>query len=171
MRQRQFRVGVGAFIASRRKAAGLSTTQLAARMGVGEAYVRHLETERHIPSPDNCAAIAKILELGGEESQELERLVYAAAAGQGALQLARRLATRGERLHQALPPPGDQAPGPADSEGADNDQEAHALLTAILAEPQMREVVIQMLRTLALPGIAPADSSAASQPPPSEETP
>src|SRR5262245_2225666 len=106
MRQQELRVGVGAFIASRRKAAGLSTTQLAARMGVGEAYVRHLETELHIPSPENCAALAEILELGEQESQELGRLIYAAAIGQGTLQLARRLATRGARMGQAHPSAG-----------------------------------------------------------------
>src|SRR5262245_42369441 len=67
----------GTFIASRRKAKGLSTTQLAAAIGVGEAYVRHLEKERHVPTLDNCTALADALQLDPADREELVRLVDA----------------------------------------------------------------------------------------------
>jgi hypothetical protein len=80
----------------------MSTTQLGARIGAGEAYIRHLETERHVPSPENCAALAEALALDEDDRLELFRAVDAGYRLQLARQFEQRYTNRREQLQRAL---------------------------------------------------------------------
>jgi transcriptional regulator with XRE-family HTH domain len=66
-RIRQTRETLGRTIRLRRRALGLNQEELAARAGVDQAYISHVEGARRNVSIDNLVKIAVALELDVEE--------------------------------------------------------------------------------------------------------
>ncbi|MBI1924245.1 helix-turn-helix transcriptional regulator [Candidatus Poribacteria bacterium] len=149
----------GAMIRERREKKGWTQRQLARVLGCSGGYIAHLENEVRTPSADICMALAQTLELTSEERQELLEVVEAARLKSAA----QRIRARSEAVRSALQTHGTEmkplaAPTASEASAkevirdfvADADwQAASRNLKTALANPQMREIVLNALRAFA----------------------
>ena len=149
----------GAIIRERRDRKGWTQRQLAAAIGCTDGYVAHVENEVKLPSLDLCMALAQAFGLTMAEQQRLLEAVEAARRQQAERRIRTRggavrgaLRTRGGLGTPALPPEADDIDEESIARDLADDPDLRAAyrhLKAALADPRMRETVLNALRAFA----------------------
>ena len=149
----------GAMIRQRRELKGWTQRHLAEVVGCTDGYVAHLENEVKLPSLDICMALAQAFQLTVQEQQSLLEAVEAARRQRAD----QRIRARGGAVRGALRTRGGMGMPPPPSEFDDIDAEdiardladdpdlrvAYRHLKKGLADPRMRETVLNALRAFA----------------------
>jgi transcriptional regulator with XRE-family HTH domain len=149
----------GAVIRQRRELKGWTQRQLAEAIGCTDGYIAHLENEVKLPSLDICMALAQAFQFTVQEQQSLLGAVEAARRQRAD----QRIRTRGGAVRGALRTRGAMGipPPPPDSDDLEVEDIARDLaddpdlrvayrhLKKGLADPRMRETVLNALRAFA----------------------
>ena len=151
-------------IRERRQQQGWTQRQLAEAIGCTDGYVAHIENEVKLPSVEIAANLGRALQLTFEDQQRLLDLVEAAQRQR----VDQRIRTRGAVARGALRTRGSARPPAPGLDAGDVDAEriardfatdpdlrvAYQHLKAALANPHMRDTVLNALRAFAREGDA-----------------
>jgi transcriptional regulator with XRE-family HTH domain len=159
VKRKDFTMSYGAMIRGLREGRRWTQRQLAEAIGCTDGYVAHLENEVKLPSLDICMALAQAFHLTVEDQQRLLEAVEAERRQRAEQRIRTRggavrgaLRTRGG-MGMPLPPsePDDLDPEKiARDLAADSDlRTAYRHLKRGLADPRMRETVLNALRAFA----------------------
>jgi len=157
-------VSFGAMIRERRQQQGWTQRQLAEAIGCTDGYVAHIENEVKLPSVEIAVALGRALQLTFEDQQRLLDLVETAQRQR----VDQRIRTRGAVARGALRTRGGTRPPVQGSDADDVDAErivsdlsadpdlrvAYQHLKTALANPRMRDTVLNALRAFAREGDA-----------------
>lgn len=149
----------GAMIRTRREQRGWTQRELAAAIGCTDGYVAHLEKEIKLPSLDISMAVAQAFRLSEDEQQRFLDTVEVARRQRAE----QRIRTRGAVVRGALRTRGGMRPPAPNPDADDVDAEriasdldadpelrtAYQHLKSALANPQMRNTVLNALRAFA----------------------
>ena len=145
----------GKMIREWREKKALTQREVAQLVGYTDGYIAHIEGEMKIPSLDICIALAAALEVTQAEEQELYQAVEEARRRRAE----KRIRTRGSVVGSAMRMRG-MAPKPPDAELTLEDiandlsddpdlRTAYHYLKIAFADPQMRETILNTLRSFA----------------------
>lgn len=151
-------------IRERRQQQGWTQRQLAEAIGCTDGYVAHIENEVKLPSVEIAVALGRALQLTFEDQQRLLDLVETAQRQR----VEQRIRTRGAVARGVLRTRGGARPPGQGSDADDVDAErivsdlaadpdlrvAYQHLKTALANPRMRDTVLNALRAFAREGDA-----------------